>query len=99
MLLAMRHLQRLKYRKIGLALLQGFDRSTIHSWEGAFLYGQEKVTPSLRVPALLTKSIDRQTFVRWFREHRPDAVISSHLVVRDWLLELGLGMPEDVGFI
>lgn len=99
MLLAMRHLQRLHYRRIGLVLLQGFDRRTIHTWEGAFHYSQQRRAGNEHVPPLIAKALDKAAFMKWFHEHRPDAVISSHLEVKDWLAALKLRTPEDVGFV
>src|ERR1051325_10619811 len=78
MLMAVRQLERLGYRRIGLALLQGFDRRTIHNWEGAYLYCAQKLGKTDRIPPLATKTLDKTAFGRWFRQHRPEAVIASH---------------------
>lgn len=98
MLLAMRQLQRLGYRKIGLAILEGYDRRVMHSWEGAFLFSQQRIPPAGRVPAFVTRSLDHDGFVKWFRRLRPDSVVSSHPHVRGWLKDCGVRVPDDVGF-
>lgn len=99
MLLAVRQLQRLQYKRIGLALLQGFDRRVVHAWEGAYLYSQGNVRPADRIPPFIARDLERASFQDWFRAHRPDAIISSHLDVRTWLASAGVRIPGQVGFV
>lgn len=91
MLLATRQLHKLGYRRVGLAVLEGYDRRVLHAWEGAFLFGQQRIAAKQRVPPLVTRTLDRAQFQKWFARYRPDAVVSSHLEVRDWL--------DDTGFV
>jgi DNA-binding LacI/PurR family transcriptional regulator len=98
MLLAVRQLERIGHTRIGLALFEGFDRRVVHTWEGAYLYSQQDFTRGDRVPPLVSKMLDRDAFFRWFQRHRPDAVISSHREVLDWLGSHGARVPQDVGF-
>lgn len=98
MLLAMRNLQRLGYKRIGLAILERFDRRVVHTWEGAYLFSQQKLRSADRLLPLVEEGADRQTFASWFKRVRPDVVVASHLEVRDWIRAAGARVPEDVGF-
>lgn len=92
MLLAMRKLQRLGYRRIGLAVLEGYDRRVWHTWEGAYLFCQQRADRQDRLPTFVAKNLDRPGFERWFDKHQPDVVIGSHLEIRDWT-------PRGTGFV
>jgi LacI family transcriptional regulator len=39
------------------------------------------------------------SFAEWMRFHQPDVVISFDTFVPQWLGELGLRFPKDVGFV
>jgi LacI family transcriptional regulator len=97
-LLAIRQLRRLRYRRIGLVVLEGYDRRVMHAWEGAYLFCQQRIARPDRLPALVTRTVDFSFFARWFEKHRPEAVIASHLEVKDWLARLGVRLPQDAGF-
>jgi hypothetical protein len=55
--------------------------------------------PGNRPTPFVAKSLDRDGFAKWFRRYRPDAVVSSHRVVRNWLEDCDARVPEDVGFV
>jgi len=99
MLLATRQLKRFGYRRLGLAILEGYDRRVMHSWEGAFFFAQQTIQRNGRIPPFVAPTLDRDGFGKWFRQHRPDAVISSHPHVRDWLKASGARVPDDIGFV
>jgi LacI family transcriptional regulator len=39
------------------------------------------------------------TFCKWFRENRPDAVISNRPEILEWARGIGACCPEDFGFV
>ncbi len=41
----------------------------------------------------------RKNFTRWFQKYKPDVVLTIDWHVHDWLKDLGLRIPEDVGFL
>ena len=51
-----------------------------------------------RIPVLLTEQPDEQAFKRWFLHHAPDAIVTKHIQVLDWLKALG-AQPPHVGFV
>jgi LacI family transcriptional regulator len=91
------------YERIGLAITRWIDDRSEHAYAGAMLRFQQTRPRSQRVPQLLFPTNDpargADAFVRWMKEHRPDALISFHTPVPGWLKQLGLRIPEDVGFV
>ncbi len=103
-LTATAHLESRGYRRIGLAISPWIDARADHTYSGAMLYYQQKVTPKNRVPPLLFPENDLShgelPFQKWLRKYQPDAVISFHRLVPDWLRDgLGLRIPEDIALV
>ncbi|MES2693294.1 MAG: LacI family transcriptional regulator, partial [Verrucomicrobiota bacterium] len=99
---AAERLERLGYRRIGIAITQWIDSRADHTYSGALLYYQQKVAPRHRVPLLVIPdkvSGGASAFSAWFRRHKPDVIISFDTYVPDWLARLGLRIPEDVGLV
>lgn len=92
------------YRRIGLAVTRWIDLRADHTYYGAMLYHHQNVPQSQRVPILLfpedNPSHGKAAFCAWMRRYRPDAVISFHRYVPEWLTKtLGLRIPDDVGLV
>lgn len=92
------------YRRIGLT---SSTRSELHTggvFVAAYHYFMEthpeiESCPVLRLTGRsqsLTPN-DRPAFESWFREHRPDAIVTSRHEVREWLAGMGLSVPGDIG--
>jgi LacI family transcriptional regulator len=66
-------------------------------------YFQQNLPPEQRVPTLLMphNNISRNfaAFAQWMKTHRPDALISFDTHVPGWLDQLGLRVPDDLGFV
>ncbi|TVP82491.1 MAG: LacI family transcriptional regulator, partial [Puniceicoccaceae bacterium] len=85
------------YQRIGFC---EHGQSTVLSqgvhW-GSFLWNQQRmpqtVPPLVRLPVTDGKA----AFMRWFEEHRPDAILVTFYQAGQWLHEAGLRVPEDVG--
>ena len=50
------------------------------------------------LPPFVSADWSERTFNRWFKRHRPDAVVSSTTEPLQWLRAAGLRVPGDVGF-
>lgn len=95
--IAYRKLRELGYQRIGLALRYEDDDRVDNKWIAAFAACQFYQPAPRRVPALLTHDWDEKHFVSWFKKSRPDAVITLHGIVQQWITKLGQRIPEDVG--
>lgn len=85
------------YRRPGLVIESDNELrvGSIHS--SAFLHAQQSLPPKDRVPALIDADLTRKRFFAWYRQHRPDVVVSLWDVVYPWLNDAGVRVPEDVG--
>ncbi len=99
------HLLALGYRRIGYCehvfqtvLSQGSE------W-GAFLWNQQRLPAARRLPALTglrpglrsAERADREHFLRWFKKHRPDVILTTTYHVADHLRAAGISIPAEVG--
>ncbi|HSI83565.1 MAG TPA: LacI family DNA-binding transcriptional regulator, partial [Candidatus Methylacidiphilales bacterium] len=97
MRLAYRSLVELGYRRIGLALRPVDDNQVENKWISGY-YTEQHFTPSKdRVPLHLEADWRQDLFLKWFRKHRPDVVLTMHREVISWIEEAGFGIPGDVG--
>lgn len=100
-LLALREMRRLGYRKIGVYIDELTSKRVDDIWlAGVLLYARRY--PKNRFPVLVTSGDSRQTAFRkeilsWFRKERPDAVIGNS-AIHQILQDEGIRFPEDIGF-
>ncbi|HSI14487.1 MAG TPA: LacI family DNA-binding transcriptional regulator [Chthoniobacter sp.] len=91
------------YRRIGLAITQWVDTRAQQAYSGAMLQVQQAMARQDRVPILLFPHNDLSrgagVFRKWIKAHRPDALISFDTHVPEWLRQLGLRIPEDIGLV
>jgi len=93
----MRRLKQLGYRRVGLAGHPSILESVNRAWTGAYLtYLPSPQAPSIPV---FNDAWTRAAFVSWFKKHKPDSVISNEPIVLEWLKEMGVKVPQDVGFV
>jgi LacI family transcriptional regulator len=96
---AVRELHQLGYRRIGLMLPDPTSDHVDEIFRAAFIVQAAHIEPANRIPPLVTRSWeDRAAFLAWYRKHQPDAVISNHLEVLNWIRSTGRDVPGDVGF-
>ena len=98
MMLALRELTRLGYRRIGLALTREQDGRVERHWSAGMLVHQSEIAPEQRVPPLLSEGNFAADLAEWFRAHRPDAVLSLTGECVPILAGLGVQVPKDAGF-
>ncbi|MDB6040314.1 MAG: LacI family transcriptional regulator [Verrucomicrobiales bacterium] len=101
MLLAVRHLRRLGYRRLGLALDINQNSRVDHQWAAAFQWEQQRVAPSQRTEIFLTKNGDwtAETFSKWYTKNRPEVILGYDPIILQWLKLSGKRVPEDLGFV
>lgn len=91
------------YRRIGIAITPWIDFRAGHTYSGALLHYQQSLPPAQRVPMLMIADGAPKKgfgdFSRWIKKHRPDVLISMQQPTLQWLSQLNLQIPENIGFI
>lgn len=103
-LIAMQELAVRGYRRVGIAITDWIDARSGRTYSGGLLYHQAKLPRRERVPMLFFRGNNpkdgQADFMAWMRKYRPDAVISFHTYVPEWITQrLGLRVPEDIGLL
>jgi len=108
--LAMRRVVAAGYRRIGFVMDRQWDLGVDLAWSAGCLAEQQKLAPEDRIPFLLfskslapetgpaDRSVPREQFETWFRQHRPDVLISTKEFVLPRLAEAGIAVPRDLAF-
>lgn len=86
------------YKRPGIVLLPQHDARLSHRWESAFLGFHERYMPGSTVPPLVTAPLDQKVFLRWYRQHKPDIVLTHILDVKKWMRAAGAEIPRTHGF-
>jgi DNA-binding LacI/PurR family transcriptional regulator len=87
------------YRRPGLFLEQGRNERLQRRWGSAFL-GFQHGRPDIKaVPLKIVPAFRRETFIAWFKRHRPDVVISHQTDPIDWMESCGARVPETHGYV
>lgn len=97
MLRLMRSLQAAGYRDIGLAMARDQDERVNCNWSAAYLVTQSQLSKHRNIPVLLTPDWNRQVFAQWLKRHRPEVIVTISPHVGQWLEEMGIRTPQDVG--
>ncbi|MFA6285936.1 MAG: LacI family DNA-binding transcriptional regulator [Opitutaceae bacterium] len=95
MLLMMRHLDELGYRRIGLGVHRSWNEKVGQGWLGGVLVAKELISSGMQI--LPVRLFDKQDTKTWMTEDRPDVIV-SHMQLYEQLLEMKVRMPQDVGF-
>jgi LacI family transcriptional regulator len=99
---AMAQSRRLGYRRPALVLEGAIDRLVEGRFSAGFWTGQQEFPMQQRLPGFYDVEearADPARFHAWYRRHRPDAIFTLHTVVREWLEEIDVLAPRDVGLI
>jgi LacI family transcriptional regulator len=96
--LAFRKLRHLGYERIGLYLPPDLDLRCRGGWSSNFLGQQRKQLAARRIPILDYRHGAEKEFARWFRKHRPEAVLTIAGMERE-LAAASLEVPDDLALI
>ncbi len=96
--LALAELTKLGYRRIGMAMTAENDERVQHNWSAGMLVYQSLIPAKQRVPSLLAEGPFARAFAEWYGKHRPDAVVGHTRQCLRVFEELGVRVPQDVGF-
>jgi hypothetical protein len=87
------------YRRCGIYLTEGICSRVDQTWPEAFLHHSHWTRPGeVPLPPLIRPTWDETEFAAWFRKNRPDAVVTIHPPVLEWLRKTGAKLPAKVGF-
>jgi len=101
MLMAIRELKRMGYRRLGLALDINQDSRVDHQWAAAFNWQQKqaKTTEQTELFLMPSQQWTEPNFAAWFKKNRPEVVLSYDPAVIAWMEKLGKNVPQDAGFV
>ncbi len=93
-------LERLGYRRVGMHIGRADEERSRGLWTAGFLHYFERCHTAMRaVPFPGIDEYDREKFLAWFRAHRPDAILGWGDETLRWLAEIGVAVPDEVGFV
>ena len=96
-LLMLRELRRLGYRRIGVASRRHAAERVHYRWPSALLMHQWRYGQIDEALLYFPDVWQRENFLEWFRPARVDALVTLEAEPYIWLLEKGYRIPEDVG--
>ena len=99
-LAAFESLVHLDYKRIGFFTSPLTHEWTNHRQVGAYLEMSWEMPAKNRIPLMLASeesASTRSLFEKWIRRWKPDALLCSGRLQAEWLLQMGLNAPEDIG--
>ena len=89
------------YRRVGFLFSDGNDSPRVGDrWLGAYLTQQLSFPAADRLPVCPKVPTDEAGFRKWFLRYKPDALlVNNPKLLVDWLHNLGLNAPKDVGVV
>ncbi len=113
--LAMQKVMAAGYRRIGFVLHRRWDQAVDHFWTAGYLCEQQDLAVADRLPMHVfppavpveawidddqaDAMAEPAAFARWFRDCRPEVVISKAAFVLPLLKKMGVSVPRDVAFV
>ncbi|HSI84648.1 MAG: LacI family DNA-binding transcriptional regulator [Candidatus Methylacidiphilales bacterium] len=100
MALTLRKVRHHGYKRIGFTTLADELVRNNNGWLAAYLIHQNTLSPENRLKPFLPEGLhyDPAEYARWYEQEKPDAVVSNRLEPLQMLREMGLRVPEDVGY-
>lgn len=84
------------FNRIGIALHTRMDRHANHFWLAGYQAYQALASPEDRIPHFIRPEWDEEKFLAWYRQHRPEAIITCNDDIVAWLRRAGHQVPEEV---
>ncbi len=89
-------------RKPALVIEGVIDRLVGGRFTAAFEYATKKLPPANRLAPFLKVDASREcpkVFCDWLLKRRPDAILTLHTVVEEWVKAADLRIPRDIGLV
>jgi LacI family transcriptional regulator len=90
-------LERLGYKRPGLVIESAIEENIDHRFSAGFHAGRPP--EDLRIPLLDFHPDGRRAFRDWMQQYHPDVIVCTHPEIREWIGELGLNCPKDIGLV
>jgi LacI family transcriptional regulator len=108
LLLALKSLKRLGYRRIGICLAQELDSAshhTLHATARDFYFNaarKERIPPLFHSPSVFDfedgeEKQKRSEMIAWFLKYRPEVIVGHDSRIKTWAEAAGCRVPESVG--
>jgi len=91
-------LQSKGYKKIGFAISSKQNAAAEQNWISGILLYQNSIPVENKVSVYFPQNLEKDTFLDWYKNYKPDAVVSVNPDTARWLSVEGLKIPDDVGF-
>lgn len=85
------------YVRIGIAMHSRMDDHANHFWLAGYQTFQALTEERLRIPHFITPAWEQAGFLRWYRKHKPEAIITVNDDILRWLRDAGVDVPREVG--
>ena len=99
MLMVIEKLWQLNYRRIGLLLYLGIDKSTSHEWEGAYHYFHAKHPELGTVPVFYSDTFEDERMLGWVKSSRLEVVVGAYPYHAEFFRGRGIRVPEELGCV
>ena len=106
----MRQLRAMGYRRIGMVTAHEMDERMDRMWTAAYRAEMPVLLPaSQAIPIHLysdpmdfsstASKKNTELFLKWYREYKPEAIITSSSPIAHWLTDAGYSVPKDVAVV
>ena len=93
---------RLGYKRPALVLDHVIDRLVEGRFTAGYFIAQQKVPTKQRMKPFYLVTEARKNpdlFVQWFQKEKPDVILTLYNVVKEWVEQMGMSIPQDLGLI
>ncbi len=107
----MRKLRALGYRRIGMVTSHEMDERMDRMWTASYRTEIHTASPRGRAfpiyfyshieesASVASRKEHKKRFMKWFLDHKPDAIVTSASPVASWLTDEGYNVPGDVAVV
>ena len=90
------------YSRVGFVYSRYLDSESEGRTHAGFLVEQSLLSESQRIPVLFLERFKEgrpAVFDQWMKDYEPDVILSINPVVRDWVEQSGLSVPDQCGLV
>lgn len=90
----------LGYKRPALVLDDVIDQLVEQRFTAGFKSGLQAISKAQYIEPFMnwgSEEEDKQSFQKWYKKHKPDIIFILYNTILDWLEEMNVRVPEDVG--